>query len=459
MPNFAWISESCSSTAYEGLIGQYGIARIGIHDASRILNDAYDLVIASFPLPELTPEELVETYLMQKPASRIVVLLPGMSAEQAVRLTRLGAYQCFGEENVVNPMIDCIEAVTEEIRTLNSVSAHHSKREPWKKFLVGQSGPMREVEEIVRLVAEKRCTVLITGETGTGKELAARALHLASPRGSLPMVAVNCGALPETLLEAELFGHAKGAFTGAVNHRVGRFEQANNSTLFLDEIGELPMELQAKLLRVLQEREVQRLGSSETVKLDIRIIAATNVNLAERVKAGRFREDLYYRLNVVPLRLPPLRRRTEDIPLLVNYFIEKICRAEGIALKKLNPSVMDRLMLNDWPGNIRELENAVEMAIALSGDRQGLGLHDFRLAGSPKNNLIQMHSAPQVPAESHEIAEFGSAVEAFARNLLLRAMQKTGGNKTLAANLLGMKRTTLISKLHNLENNSLSALA
>ena len=237
---------------------------------------------------------------------------------------------------------------------------------------------MQDVENTIRLVGARRCTVLITGETGTGKEMAARALHMAGPRAHLPMVAVNCSALPENLLEAELFGHVKGAFTGAVNHRVGRFEQAHKSTLFLDEIGDMPMELQAKLLRVLQEREIQRLGSSETVRVDVRVVAASNANLLDLVRQGRFREDLYYRLNVVPLQMPPLRQRRGDIPLLVRHFVKKVCDAEGLPVKNVAPEAMRVLEAAPWPGNVRQLENTVEMAVVLSGDRDLLECVRFR---------------------------------------------------------------------------------
>src|SRR4030095_9736397 len=212
----------------------------------------------------------------------------------------------------------------------------------WERMLVGGSHEMRQLQHIIRLVAGRSATVLTTGETGTGRELGARALHMAGSRRSGPMVAVNCSALPESLLESELFGHVRGAFTGAFQNRIGRFEQAQGGTLFLDEIGELPMDLQSKLLRVLQEREVQRLGSSETIKVDIRIVAATNCDLARRIEQGKFREDLFYRLNVVPLEMPPLRRRREDVPLLATHFVDRVCHAEGIPVKMMIAETLAR---------------------------------------------------------------------------------------------------------------------
>jgi DNA-binding NtrC family response regulator len=319
---------------------------------------------------------------------------------------------------------------------------------------------MERLAEKIRLIGPKRATVLISGETGTGKEMTARALHAASPRSSLPLVAVNCTALPEALLEAELFGHVRGAFTGAVQSRIGRFEQANRSTLFLDEIGDMPADTQAKLLRVLQEREFQRIGSSETVRVDVRVVAATNVNLEQRIAAGKFREDLFYRLNVVPLRIPALRERVEDIPLLVAHFIDKVCHAEGVASRQVAPQAMDLLQSYDWPGNVRQLENTVENAIALSGDRTVLLPHDFHLpsqmtppppllphgrieASSSSSSLLAL-PLPSLPDGG---IDFEQTVGRIELHLLEQALRKTGGNKTQAADMLRLKRTTLTAKL------------
>jgi transcriptional regulator with GAF, ATPase, and Fis domain len=307
---------------------------------------------------------------------------------------------------------------------------------------------MRRIYHIIRLVAGKRSTVLVTGETGTGKELAARALHLASSRQDRPLVAINCSALPETLLEAELFGHVRGAFTGAQQGRVGRLEQAQGGTLFLDEIGEMPLELQAKLLRVLQEREFQRLGSGETIALDIRVVAATNCDLPKRVESGRFREDLFYRLNVVPLRLPPLRERSGDIPLLATHFAAKICGIEHIPLKTVAPEALEYLTRYGWPGNVRQLENAVEMAIALSGDRTWLLADDFPLSGSMCHGL-PADNGPPVPVPETGI-DFEQTVAGIERSILAQALVRTGGNKKAAARLLGLKRTTLSAKVRSL---------
>jgi DNA-binding NtrC family response regulator len=377
---------------------------------------------------------------------------PQEQLERAVALAQAGIHR------VLTPDIS-VAALAAEIREASCAAAlarqtgenPESSRE-WARGLVGSSRAMNSVIQTIELVSQRRCTVLITGETGTGKEMVARALHAAGPRSRHPWVPVNCTALPDTLLEAELFGHTKGAFTGAVSHRVGRFEEANHGTIFLDEIGDMPLDLQAKLLRVLQEREVQRIGSSETIPVDVRVVAATNVNLQEKVAEGKFREDLYYRLNVVPITIPPLRERTSDIPLLTQAFIEKICRLEGLAPKKILQEAMHHLCTYDWPGNVRQLENTVEMALVLSGDRQVLVPSDFRL---PRRNSSRSTLEASPAGTALELPEdgldFEATVSALERALLRQALERTRGNKRMAAELLRLKRTTLTAKIKSLE--------
>jgi transcriptional regulator with GAF, ATPase, and Fis domain len=320
------------------------------------------------------------------------------------------------------------------------------KKEAWTNLLIGESRAMRDLHAMIRLVGPRQATVLIQGETGTGKEMVARAIHMASQRAESEMVPVNCAAIPENLVEAELFGHAKGAFTGATNPRVGHFEQAHRGTIFLDEVGELPLEAQSKLLRVLQERKIQRIGSSETIAVDARVIAATNVDLRMAVEHKAFREDLLYRLNVVPIVVPPLRDRINDIPVLVDHFIEKVCLREGIRPKALSPSALGCLTAYDWPGNVRQLEHAIEMAVTLAGDRPKLYVGDFQL---PTTRPVAF-AMPEirVPQSGVNFEEVTGRVEKL---LLQEALRACGGNKAKAANILGMKRTTLLYKTKALE--------
>jgi transcriptional regulator with GAF, ATPase, and Fis domain len=263
-------------------------------------------------------------------------------------------------------------------------------------------------------------------------------------------VAVNCSALPEHLLEAELFGHVRGAFTGAVQNRVGRFEEAEGGTLFLDEIGDLPLDLQAKLLRVLQEREFQRLGSSETIRLNVRVVAATNCDLNVRIEQGKFREDLYYRLNVVPIHMPPLRDRRQDIAVLAPFLVEKICKSEGMAPKSLSPEAVERLSGYSWPGNVRQLENFIAMAVALSGDRDTLAPADFALPAPARSRVGTVE--PPVISVPDQGMDYERTLAQIERSILEQALRKTGGNKKAAAEMLCLKRTTLSAKVRSLES-------
>jgi DNA-binding NtrC family response regulator len=309
-------------------------------------------------------------------------------------------------------------------------------------LIIGASPAIQRVLEQVRLVAPKSTTVLITGETGTGKERISRAIHSLSGQRRSPMISVNCGGIPATLLEDEFFGHVKGAFTDAHQGRVGRFEQASHSTIFLDEIGDLPLELQPKLLRALQEREIHRVGGVESVQLNVRVIAATNADLWSRVQEGGFREDLYYRINVFPIHLPPLRERREDIPRFVDHFLETFCRRDKLAPKHLAPGAEAELLSRSWPGNIRELENAVEIAAIRSQDRTALDVTDF----PPPRQAPASSASVSAPAAGN----FKDLVNHFERELISEVLERTNGNKSQAAQILRMKRTTLLEKLKKL---------
>ena len=332
--------------------------------------------------------------------------------------------------------------------------------------IIGESQPIREVFDVVERAAGSQSTVMIYGESGTGKELIARALHLNSPRAGKPFIAVNCGAIPHELLESELFGYEKGAFTGAVNARAGRMELANEGTIFLDEIGDMPTALQVKLLRVLAEREIDRLGSTKPTPIDVRVITATHRNLEDLIKEGNFREDLFYRLNIIPINLPPLRERKTDIPLLVNHFLKQLNGAGGE--KNISIEAMEFLVNYSWPGNIRELANFVERMLVLSigATITPRDLPDKVLGDVPKDKwkplVVEKEGNPAqmlqqslkqsfhvvIPEEGINLKKM---VEGFEKELLLEALEKTGWVKNKAANLLGLNRTTLVEKLKKLQ--------
>jgi DNA-binding NtrC family response regulator len=317
--------------------------------------------------------------------------------------------------------------------------------------IVGTSPAMGRLLTTLELVSPMQSTVLIQGETGTGKELVARTVHENSPRRDQPFVAFNAAALPEGLVEAELFGHVKGAFTGAIQSRVGRFEAADRGTLFIDEVSSMPMSLQAKLLRALQEREVERVGTSRPIKINARVIAATNVDLREMVKEGTFREDLYYRLNVVRVELPPLRQRQEDIPALARHFVQQSCELNGVPLKTLSQSTIRCLMEYAWPGNIRHLQNAIEHAVAMSGDSREIDVEALpEEVLAPVSDAAPGAARVTVPHMPEEGINFVSTMTQVERQLILRYLEKAGGNKRRAARLLNLSRTTLIDKLQRL---------
>ena len=321
-------------------------------------------------------------------------------------------------------------------------------------LLETRNSQMKKIYELAKKVAPSSSTVLILGESGTGKEVLAKYIHFCSKRKG-PFVTINCAAIPEELLEAELFGYEKGAFTGAIKSKPGKFEIANKGTLFLDEIGDLSLKLQAKLLRVIQEKQVERLGSDHSIKVDVRILAATNKDLEKEVQEGRFREDLFFRLNVIPIKLPPLRERKEDIPLLTQFFLKRICEREGIEEKKFTSQAIKALLNYPWPGNIRELENFVERVVILS-ENNIIGVEDLSLSTlssklqiresltEDKDMLIKYLSLPQISEDGIELNKLLKEIEVY---YLKKALELSKGVKTKAAKLLGLNRTTFIEKL------------
>ena len=406
-----------------------------------------DVVVLSFrTLSEQTDDQILEL-LRVNPSLPVIVDCLRASTDDVIRLVRLGAYHVWVETPRPDRIRGCIEAAVRGHRGVAAVE----HREAWRAGIIGTSPEMQRVTDIVRLVAARRANVLITGETGTGKEVIARAIHVAGGRGHLPLVPVNCGAIPENLVESELFGYSKGAFTGAVQSRPGKFEQADGGTIFLDEIGELPLEAQAKLLRVLQEREIQRIGSAETVRLNVRVIAATNSDLAEAVRQRTFREDLYYRLNVIPLHVPALRDRASDVPDLVQHFLRKICANENLSPRSLTTDAVEALKRLRWPGNVRQLEHVIEMAVILSGDRTVLDQSDFAILRETGPAAGPAPAACINGALPPDGLDLDDAVRRFERTMLQQALLRCRGNKARAAQMLRMKRTTLLDRLKSLE--------
>jgi DNA-binding NtrC family response regulator len=406
--------------------------------------DPPDVIIARLPRGEMDDAELLASIQrISLGGIPVIAWVPETSPSEAFRLCFLGADEFITDQASIEERARTLVKVRRGAKYGSPVDSG-DPAEPWSRSLVGRSCSMSVVKELVRLVSPRRATVLITGETGTGKEVVARAIHDASPRAGQAMVSINCNAIPGELLEAELFGHVRGAYTGAFQSRLGRFEQAHRGTLMLDEIGDMPFSLQAKLLRVLQEREFHRLGSSETMRVDVRVIAATNANLANLVEQGKFRQDLYYRLNVAPIHLPPLRERLEDVSDLVQHFIEKICRNEQIPIKAMPAEITTWLTKFPWPGNIRQLENTIESAIALSGTRSTLRMADFTALGGSPNH-------PRMFAMPSEGIDYNLVVGQFEKTLLSEALRLAGGSKKRAATLLQLKRTTFYAKLDALD--------
>jgi two-component system response regulator AtoC len=421
----------------------------GEEAVERLSDFAFDIVLTDLRLPGIDGTAVLAAALQTYPDIVCIVVTGFGTVKDAVGAIKQGAAEFITKPFQFDQLLHVLSSALEQ-RRLRSENAYlRSQLQERYRFegLVGRSARMRELFELLETVAASASTVLVTGETGTGKELAARAIHHNSPRRAHRFIALNCSAVPESLLEAELFGHVRGAFTGAVATRQGRLEVAHQGTLLLDEVGTMSASLQAKLLRVLQERELERLGDTRTIKIDVRIIAATNMDLSQLVSEGRFREDLFYRLNVIPICLPPLRERREDIPLLVQHFVQRLTsqRVPPLAVT-VTQEAMRRMMAYAWPGNIRQLENAVERALALGRDRTQIDVADLP---------PELRNAPP-PTESASVTlpegglDLPTYVADIERQLLRLALDETGGNKQRAAQLLGLKRTTLVEKARRL---------
>ncbi len=405
----------------------------------------YDVIITDLRLPGVPGERILQEALSIFPETIVIIMTGFGNIQTAVEAIRMGAYDYLPKPFQLDEMVMRVEKGLHErqLKQENSQLRSELQGKYQGSSLIGNSSSMQQIYRMISMIADKTSTVLIVGETGTGKELIARAIHYSGARKNHPMVSVNCGAIPANLLEDELFGHVKGAFTGAHQHRIGRFEQANHGTLFLDEVANMPPDLQVKLLRVLQEREFQKVGGATTIKVDVRIIAATNGDLLDKVRKGEFREDLYYRLNVIPVHIPPLKQRREDIPLLVAHFLRKFCSDQQLPPKQVSQEAMKRLVAFDWPGNVRQLENAVEMAVALSGECEMLGLSDFPMVARTLDEEV-LFGGIDIPDEG---VDFNTLVSELERRLILKSLNVTGGNKKRAASLLQLKRTTFVEKL------------
>ena len=421
----------------------------GEEAVERLSEFAFDVVLTDLRLPGIDGREVLGAAIERYPEIVGIVMTGFGTVKDAVEAIKRGAAEFITKPFQFDQLLHVLASALEQ-RRLRSENAYlRSQLEDRYRFegLVGRSRQMRELFDLLETVSASTSTVLVTGETGTGKELAARAIHHNSRRRAHRFVALNCSAVPETLLEAELFGHVRGAYTGAVANRAGRFEIADRGTLFLDEVGTMSVALQAKLLRVLQERELERIGDTRTIKIDVRVIAATNADLPQLVQDGLFREDLYYRLNVIPIDLPPLRERREDIPLLVRHFVNRLSQQQTPAREvTVTQEAMRRMMAYGWPGNIRQLENAIERALALGGERTQIDVED--LPPELKNSAaLEQPVAVTLPDGGVELPAFIANIE---RGLISQALNETDGNKQRAAQLLGLKRTTLVEKVRRL---------
>jgi DNA-binding NtrC family response regulator len=431
----------------------------------RLADFAFDIIITDLRLPGLDGSAVVEAAVVRYPEIIAIVVTGYGTVKDAVEAIKRGACDFVSKPFQIDTLLHVLDSALEQ-RRLKSENAYlRAQLEERYRFegIVGKSRPMAKLFQLLEMIAPTNSTILVSGETGTGKEVVARAIHHNSPRRMNRFVALNCSAIPETLLEAELFGHVRGAFTGAVGNRQGRLEQAHKGTLFLDEVGTMSAGLQMKLLRVLQEREFERIGDSNTTKVDVRVIAATNTDLHRMVSDGQFRGDLYYRLNVIPVQLPPLRERKEDIPLLAQHFLQKFHAETAQALKSgadggravaarpltttVSQEAMRRLMAFQWPGNVRQLENAIERALAFSAGRSQIELadlpSDIQQAQEPS-----LSSAVTLPEDGIDLDGLVASIE---RELIERSLERTGGNKGQAARLLHLKRTTLVERIKRLE--------
>jgi DNA-binding NtrC family response regulator len=419
-------------------------AQNGEEAINLIQDDFYDVALIDLNMPKVDGMEVLK-YLVEHSIDTIGIILTGYATiRTAVEAMKAGAFDYLAKPVKMEEVIMVINRALEfrDIKRENVALKNQLKKKYRFDNFIGDSPEMHKVFKIIEKVADTDSTVLILGESGTGKELVAKAIHYNSMRRDKPLIPVNCGAIPEDLLESELFGHEKGAFTNAIRTRIGRFEMSNGGTIFLDEIGEMSPHLQVKLLRILQEQEFERLGGTKTIKCDIRVIAATNKDLDKLVLENQFREDLYYRLRVIPIEIPPLRERRSDIPLLVKHFVDIMVRTRGKEIKGVSKDVMKAFMNYDWPGNVRELENIIERMVILT-DADELTVNDL------PDKLLQKQKTEEVGPSMIPDDGFSlnNAINDYEKLLIIRALEKADWVKNRAAKLLNMNRTTLVEKI------------
>ena len=417
------------------------VAADGSEALDKIRNDSYDLVLTDLMMPNIDGMELLEQVKKEHPELPVIIITAYASVSTAVEAIKKGAYDYVPKPfNTGELQITVRKALdARNLRRENIELKKELKDKYHYDNIVGTSGAMQKIYRLIDKAAGSNSNVVIYGESGTGKELIARAIHFSSPRASEKFVPVSCGAIPETLLESELFGYVKGAFTGANSDKRGMFEVANKGTLFLDEIGDIPAPIQVKLLRVLQEREITPIGGTKSVKIDIRLVSATNRDLSKEVEQGNFRQDLFYRLHVVPIYLPPLRERKEDIPLLAEHFLRKYCKENNKNIRGFSAEVMNQLMNHNWPGNVRELENIVQRIVTFE-DGEVAAVDSL-----PPNFQQQIEYHEKFYKDNLENLQ--DLIDQVEKHHILRILRETGGRRTETARRLGIDRRTLYGKI------------
>jgi len=414
----------------------------GEEGLKKIAFSSFDQILCDIRMPHMDGMEFLREAQKTGVGATIIMMSAYGTIDTAIEAMKLGAYDYISKPFKPDEILLTLKKAEERerLRKENELLRMEVQKEYSFKNIVSKNEKMLNIFELIKKVAAYKSTIIITGESGTGKELIARALHYNSDRSQFPFIPVNCGAIPENLLESELFGHVKGAFTDAIRTKKGLFEEADGGTLFLDEIGELPPQLQVKLLRVLQDGEIRRVGESKSIQIDVRIISATVKDLAKEVTEGRFREDLFYRLNVLPIHLPPLRERKEDIPLLIYHFINKYTKSMNKNVMSISPKAMDTLMNYKWYGNVRELENTIERAIVLT-DGENIELENLPIEIQNFKDQIQFTPLAE---EEYSIKKTSKFLE---MNLIKKALKKTKGNHTHAARLLEISHRALLYKI------------